>query len=205
MRCSSVAKVGVYGGTFDPVHFGHLNLAIEMMEAHRLEEVWFCPAFQNPHKADDPATSPEHRLRMLELAMADIPGFRLLPMEIARGGPSYTIDTLETLLAKERESANPRTLYLILGADAMPGFFQWHKAKLIVRLVSLLVGTRTSFDIQCLEGPPEICSALQKGLTPIHIMDISSTDIRKRLQQGLYCGHLVPKKVLEYIKFHRLY
>ena len=200
-------KVGLFGGSFDPIHFGHLNLAMELKEKHHLDEVWFCPAHINPHKLD--ANTPAlalHRLKMVELAVAGIPGFRVIDNEISREGPSYTIDTLHALIADEAKTGNGRTFALLLGADAIPGFFRWHCPLEIVRLVPLFIGSRAgTLNISQLEGDPEILAAIQKGMTETRLFDVSATAVRYRLSKGLYCGHLVPKEVLDYIYTNHLY
>lgn len=201
-------RIGFYGGTFDPIHFGHLNLAIEMMERHALDEIWFCPAGFNPHKQDQlPTISTKHRMEMLKLAIQDIPQFHLLDHEVQKEGPSYTIDTLQTLIEESRK-APPKSLqlYLILGEDAIPGFFHWKQPDEIVKLVPLLIGRRASSNFSPeLKGDPLICEAIHKGLTSNRIIEVSSTELRKRLTERRYCGHLVPAKVLDYIYAHDLY
>lgn len=200
-------KVGIYGGTFDPFHLGHLNLALEILEKRNLDEIWFCPAKISPHKLEEhPAASADHRLKMLHLAIAEIPSFHAVDDEIKREGTSYTVDTLKYFLEQERKKPSPAQLYLILGDDSIQGFFRWHRPEEIVRLVPLLIGSRLpEFDLEKLKGNPEICESIRRGWTPTRIMEISATEIRKRLQNGLYCGHLVPKEVLDYIYKNQLY
>jgi nicotinate-nucleotide adenylyltransferase len=194
--------VGFYGGTFDPVHFGHLNLALEMLEKRHLDEIWFCPAAISPHRLKENPTPGHHRKAMLERALSSLPFFRVLDNELEREGPSYTVDTLRAL----KEQDESIQLFLILGEDAVPGFFSWHQPKEILKIAELLVGTRPGFLNKLpLNGDPEILKAIQKGLTITRVMEISSTEIRARLCQSLYCGHLVPKEVLDYIMTHRLY
>jgi nicotinate-nucleotide adenylyltransferase len=201
-----MVKVGFYGGSFDPVHFGHVSLAIDMMEAHHLDEIWFCPAQVNPHKQEDQPLASHHRLAMLEIALREIPHFKILEMEIKRKGPSYTLDTLRELIEQEKKNQIPKEFSLILGDDSIPHFFQWHQPKEIVRLVPLLIGRRNFQDITpLLKGDPEICAAIRKGFTRTRIMEISATDIRQRIYNGLYVGHLLPAKVIDYIYEHHLY
>lgn len=196
--------IGIYGGTFDPIHFGHLNLALEIFEAHALAEVWFCPAYISPHKLDRPPTASEHRLKMLQLALEDIPQFRVTTVELERPGPSYTVDTVRALMAQERNSSKPKRFCLIIGDDAIPGFFHWHQPEEIIKMVPILVGRRALVQ-PILQGSPEICEVLRQGLTATSIVDISSRNIRQRLEAGQYCGHLIPVKVLDYIYTHQLY
>lgn len=207
MRESSMAnyrmkKIGVYGGTFDPIHFGHLNLAIDILEARELDEIWFCPARLNPHKqAAQPVADITHRVEMLRLAISDIPQFKIIEIEAKKEGPSYSIDTLRALLASEKNN----NFSLILSDDVIPGFFNWHQPEEIVKLVPLLIGRRSTTRVSPLIGNPVIVKAFEDGMTPTHFMDISSTEIRRRLAKGLYCGHLVPEKVMDYIYRNQLY
>lgn len=193
--------IGVFGGTFDPIHFGHINLALQLKEHHNLKEVWFCPAGTSPFKKDCVTTGGVDRLAMVELAIEGIPGFYAVDTEIKRGGISYTIDTLRILKSQTTEE-----LALILGSDMIGSLPAWHQPHEIVKIASLLVGTRLH------QGPPEslrafpdIWNAVLGGWTPIPQLDISSTDVRLRLSQKKYCSHLVPGKVLDYISCHGLY
>lgn len=196
-------KIGIYGGTFDPFHLGHLNLAIEIMEKRNLDEVWFCPVWISPHKLHQQPLAVEHRLEMLRLALSDLPYFRLIDIEAKREGPSFTINTLKELKEKEPD----KQFCLIMGDDAIPSFFRWHQPEIIVKLVPIFIGSRGMSELQLnsLTGDPEIIEAIKQGITPTHIMDISGTEIRRRLAAGLYCGHLLPSKVMDYISKHHLY
>jgi len=200
-------KIGIYGGTFDPIHFGHLNLAMEILEAHGLDQVWFCPARINPHKLEDQPTPIEHRHKMVELAIAKFPQFGLLDIESQREGPSYTVDTLREVLEAEKSSVPLKEFALILGEDAVPGFFRWRQPEAIVKMVPILIGCRSNsiLDLSKFQDKPLICQALEKGLTPTRKMDISGTELRERLRNGLICRHLVPSEVLDYIYAHQLY
>lgn len=199
-------RIGIYGGSFDPIHFGHLNLAIEMIEKRNLDEVWFCPAFISPHKLDEKPTSGEHRVNMLTLAIENEPRFRILDTEIKRQTPSYTIDTLQEVLATQSNRTDPDQFSLILSDEALPGFFYWRQPEEIVRLVPLLIGSRESFfSTEELKGDTAIFEAIEKGMTQTRMMEISSTDVRERIFHRRYCDHLVPAKVLDYIHTHGLY
>lgn len=193
--------VGIYGGTFNPIHFGHLHLALEMMERRHLHGIWFCPARINPLRLDQELVSSEHRMKMVELAIAEIRQFRALDIDCRREGPSYTIDTLRELAASH--------LYhwrLLLGSDAVETFSRWREPEAIVRLAPPLVGQRTrQVAVGEPSGTAEVVTALEAGRVPMPVMEISSTMVRERLRQGLYCGHLVPAKVLDYIYKHHLY
>ncbi|MBN9377803.1 MAG: nicotinate (nicotinamide) nucleotide adenylyltransferase [Chlamydiales bacterium] len=198
--------VGIYGGSFDPIHFGHLNTAIEIMEYHGLDEVWFCPAQINPHKLDTVSIAAHHRLKMLEFALDSIPYFGIIANELNRPGPSYTIDTLRELVEEQKYAPDPSKFFLILGEDSLPGFFRWKDPLEIIKLAPPLVAKRfISREEIDLIGDPDVCEALKKGLTPTHIMEVSATRIRERVRRGLYIGHLVPAKVVDYIYQNHLY
>lgn len=165
--------VGFFGGTFDPIHFGHISLAVHLLEAHKLDEVVFCPAFCSPFKtAAPPVASPEQRLEMLKLAL-DHPQFKISTWEVDQEKCSYTI---ETIRAMAQEGVKLR---LLLSDEAAAHLNKWKETEELVRLAPPLIGPR---EIQ-----------------------ISSTDIRARLKKGLYCGHLVPAKALQYILKKKLY
>lgn len=199
-------SIGLLGGTFDPIHFGHLNLAFELMEKRQLNEVWFIPAYTNPLKEKIPSQAIDHRLKMLQLAIQGIPQFKIKDIEIKRAPPSYTIDTIKTLMAEEESQSIPAQFYLLLGEDCFHSLPQWHLPGEIVKCVRLLIGLRGGVEKKELHILPSLIrKAVEEGITPIRLMEISATDIRKRLAQGLYCGHLVPAPVLEYIQRNKLY
>lgn len=175
-------KVALFGGTFDPIHYGHINLAIEMLENYSLNKIFFCPNYQNPLKART-GTPEFHRLEMLRLALVDIPEFEIIDWEIERKEPSYTIDTLRRLT---KQYPNP---YLIMGEDSINSFKNWKDWEEIQALATILSGARTG----------------DSGKKENRIIEISSTELRDRIAKGLYCGHLMPKNVLDYIHTHQLY
>jgi nicotinate-nucleotide adenylyltransferase len=197
-------KIGIYGGSFDPLHNGHLNLAFEIMEKGGLDEVWFIPAQINPHKTHCPPTFWMHRYHMLEQALESIPQFKVKNIEGTLPPPSYTIHTIKALLAEY--TSQSIQFYLILGEDSIPGFFHWHQPKEIIQTLPLLIGSRTGrVSWKEKDQDPLISEAIQKGTLKTRLMDISATELRDRLAQGLYCGHLIPPKVLTYIHQNRLY
>lgn len=194
-------RVGVLGGSFDPVHFGHLHLAISLAEAHHLDEVWWIPVRMNPLKTES-VQSPVHRLEMLKLGLQGIPYFKALDLELKREGLSYTIDTLRRL-----KTQYPKIIWhLLMGDDLLEQFGKWKDPEEIIRLAPPLIGARLLKNFPShLPYAKEIMIALQKGWTPIPFIEISATEIRKRLKENKFCGHLVPAKVLDYIANHRLY
>lgn len=198
-------KIGLLGGTFDPIHFGHLNLAFELMEKKELDQVWFIPAQVNPFKMHIPPHAMDHRLAMVQLAIQEIPQFHVKDLEKDRPPPSYTIDTLNAFITEEARSPTPNHFYLLLGEDAIANFFYWHLPEEIVKLVPLLIGSREKGKHAFHQCSLPIRKAIEEGLTETRLMDISSRDIRKRLSQKLYCGHLIPASVLDYIQDNQLY
>ncbi|HSW86037.1 MAG TPA: nicotinate-nucleotide adenylyltransferase [Rhabdochlamydiaceae bacterium] len=200
-------KFGFFGGTFDPIHFGHLNLAVHLLEMHNLDKIVVCPAQYSPHKSgDQPHISAKHRYQMTALAISPIEKLEISDLEIHREGPSYTIDTVRALIKENSTKDQDIRWHLILGEDSLNGFSQWKEVEELVQLASPLIGSRigqlNALDLQ-LSAP--LFQAMEKGLTKIPIMEISSTAIRERLRQKRYCGHLVPARVLEYINEHKLY
>lgn len=204
MKIASTASIGLLGGSFDPPHLGHINLAICLMEAHGLAEVWFCPAWTNPFKEGNAITAVDHRLRMTELAIEGIPQFHLLDFESRQNKLSFTIDTVRYLTHLEQSRPKPRKLHVLLGADAALSLPRWRDAEAIIELAPPLVGLRPGYVFDS-DLPPLFRQALEQGRTDIPQMDISSTAIRRRLMDHLYCGHLLPAKVMDYISHNDLY
>lgn len=200
-------KIGLFGGTFDPIHCGHLNLAIEMAEQHSLDQVVFCPALVSPFKEiHPPQASLLHRAEMIRLAIQSIPNFSLWINPKQREGLSYTIDMIKDFLASHEEARENSSLFLILGEDALSHFHLWKEVEEIVYLAPPLTGTRSK-GINFLKTPhlPFLEDLIDKGLTKITIMEISSTKVRKRLQEQKPCIQWVPLIVLDYIQAHKLY
>lgn len=199
-------KIGIYGGSFDPIHIGHINLAQEIMEARHLDEIWFCPSACSPFKSGCFASA-EHRLNMIKLAISGQPKWCLTEAEIGRKGPSYTIDTLRQLHAEHKDDSVKKEFFLIIGDDAATGFHRWHQAEEILNYATLLVGRRGIVDPfkEAFEGSKRIVHAIRQGLTHTKVMEISSTDVRNRLQKRLYCEQMIQGKVLDYIVAHHLY
>jgi nicotinate-nucleotide adenylyltransferase len=184
-----VEKIGLYGGTFDPIHHGHLILARAAMESLGLSRVLFIPNFISPHKLDWTPAPPSLRLAMLAAAIAGEPRFEIDDCEIRRGGPSYTIDTVS--LMKER--FGDAGLYVLIGGDNTADLAAWHRIGELERMAKFVVFTRGS------ERP---------GPSHIEIdrrIEISSTEIRARSAAGESIRYLVPEAVLEIIREHDLY
>ena len=194
-------KIGVFGGSFDPPHNGHIHLVLSLMEAHHLDEVLIVPSHVNPLK--EPVATSEQRLQMTRLAFDGIPGCTVLDHECRRSSPSYTIDTLHNLL-ESSSSFREKERFLLLGADVVPSLPYWKNIEGIFAIAHPLIAARGAFDPshKILGNLDEHISA---GWTDTGLFDISSTNVRKRLHQKLYVDHLISPKVLEYIRFMHLY
>lgn len=178
-------RIGVFGGSFDPVHHGHLLAATTLAESLALDEVRLVVAARQPLKRNGHAAAAEDRAAMVELAVRGNPRLTANRAETDRGGPSYTVDTLRAFQA-ERSDAE---LVLLLGADAAEELPRWHQAEAIRGLATVEVFSRAG------EG----------GAHPVPRVDISSTDIRARVREGRPIRYWVPDAVAEYIAAHRLY
>jgi len=197
-------NVGILGGTFDPVHNGHLIVAEVARKQLNLNEVLFIPAGRPWLKVERTITPAKHRLGMLRLALDNKPHFRISEMEIKRPGPTYTIDTIKTL--KKRFKAEDE-LFFILGQDSLMQLPQWHDAPSLIKLCYLVAAARPGVkkpDMKALEA--EIPGIKQRVvLMKEPMVDISASDVRERVARGLSVRHLVPELVNRYIKENRLY
>ena len=191
-------KIGFFGGTFDPIHIGHLNLAMRVMELKGLDQVLFCPANVSPTKgATPPEAAANHRFNMLQLALEDVPNCDPYDGEIQRPPPSFSIDTLQEIKGN---------LHLIVAEDTACGFGEWKDIDRLLEIAPPFVGVRHGFDTKKLNQLSEtIKFKVQQGMCKIPSMDISSSEIRGRLKKRLYCGHLVQGKVLDYIHQNTIY
>jgi nicotinate (nicotinamide) nucleotide adenylyltransferase len=188
--------LGIIGGTFDPVHFGHLATAKLAQDYFKLEKIYFVPASTPPHKSL-PHARPDHRLAMLRCACKNTRGFEVWDGEIRRGGKSYTLDTLKTF----KKSFPQTPLCFIIGSDNLKEIPLWHKYPELLKLATFCITHRPGHS---LEVPREIKSMRFK-IFPSPEWKISSTMIRDYLAKGYSCKYLLPPEVLEYINKHRLY
>jgi nicotinate-nucleotide adenylyltransferase len=193
--------IGVLGGTFDPIHIAHLAIAEEAREALGLNKVLFMPAAMPPHKVDRPVSDPAHRLAMLELAIADNPAFEASRIELDRSGPSYTVDTLETLVA---EPADP---VLIMSAEAFRDLRTWRRPERILELARIAVVPRDGFPDANRAFLAEHFPGFEDRATFLAgpRLRLSASELRDRAANGRSLRYLVPDAVAAYIGDHALY
>jgi nicotinate-nucleotide adenylyltransferase len=199
-------RIGVFGGTFDPIHLGHLLLAEQCREQAQLETVWFIPSAVPPHKQNRSITPFDRRVEMLQLALAGNPVFQINTLERDRQGPSYTADTLE-LLQNQHPHAQ---LFLMIGADCLPDLPKWYEPQRILQLATLLVTDRGNHPIGTPEQLAEAIGLQNNDLIcmqhiPIPLIDFASTEIRDRVQTNRSIRYFVPAAVEVYIREKKLY
>jgi nicotinate-nucleotide adenylyltransferase len=197
-------RLGVLGGTFDPIHLGHIDAADAAQHALSLESIILIPSRIPPHRADPVSASGEDRLAMAELAAADRPGWSASRIELDREGPSYTFDTLVQLGAGTQ-------IFFITGADAFAEIATWSRYPAVLDLANFVVVSRPGITLDSLRervpsafgrhSPANTRVILVEARTP----DVSSTDIRRRVRAGDSLSGLVPPAVADYIRTHRLY
>ncbi|HUA34008.1 MAG TPA: nicotinate-nucleotide adenylyltransferase [Candidatus Binataceae bacterium] len=211
-------RVGLFGGSFNPIHLGHLRSAEEVREALKLDLIYFIPAASPPHKAEGDLAPAEHRLAMVRLATKGNRHFMVSDIEVRRMGRSFTIETVRYFNSTLRQ---PAPLYLMMGMDQFNEFDTWREADELVRLCNLAVHTRLNEEQ---DGPSRISVATldrfgysrsddhyvhPSGNTLSFVqttfLPISATAIRHKLQQGESINYLVPGDVVDYIKRHALY
>ncbi len=199
-------RLGVFGGSFDPVHLGHLLLAETCREQCQLNSVWFLPAAVAPHKQGADAAPAKHRLAMLELALAGNSAMIVSPLEIDRGGISYTVDTLREIQRGEPAAE----LFLLLGADSLPELPSWYQAETICQL-ALPVVVRRPFapepDFQVLAdlSTSQRLDEIRRRQVESPMIDVSSSEIRRRVSRGQSIRYRTPRAVEKYIETNGLY
>lgn len=210
-------SIGILGGTFDPIHFGHLRMAEELAESLNLAEVRFLPSARPPHRGA-PHGAGKHRIDMVQLAIAGNPHFSVDLREFERAGPSYMVDTLASL-RQELDAAQP--LYLLLGADAFLGIPTWHRWEHLFELAHIAVAHRPGYlldqDIAVMPlalrtcWQSRFCDSIPHGVAggivqrEITALDISASRIRDVLRHGRSTRYLMPEAVRDYIHTHHLY
>lgn len=202
--------IGINGGTFDPIHYGHLRPALEVLQQLNLKEVQFVPCFQPVHK-DQPTVSAEQRCEMIRLALQHQKKFKLNTLEIDKGGPSYSVETLEIL----KQQYPHDSLVLMMGTDAFAKFHTWHRWQDIIKLANIVVMHRPGepVPLDCTSGRiyqthrvTELTAAHGQMMDiEVTQLDISSTLIRELIAKGQSAEYLLLPCVMEYINKHNLY
>jgi nicotinate-nucleotide adenylyltransferase len=203
-------RVGILGGTFDPVHYGHLVVAQQVREALELDRVFFVPAALPPHKLDEEVAPAADRVAMVELAIAGNSAFAMSAIELERQGPSYTVDTLDELAGEAARQRVAREFYFILSVEALAGLSTWHEPARLLELTRLAVVQRPGAP---LPNQIQLGGMLPGGAASIARVECvdtvplahSSSDVRARAISGRSIRYLVPPAVEAYIRDHRLY
>ncbi len=193
-----MSRIGLLGGTFDPIHFGHLILAETARDTLRLDKVYFVPAADPPHKQGRIIASAEHRLAMLQMAIADNEAFEISLIDIDREGPDYTAEMLE--IARQKLLRPGDDLWFLMGLDSVIDFPNWHEPERIRQLARLAAATRPGYDIDWTpleKALPGISHEVT--LLPMPGVDIASNNIRRRILHGSSIRYLVPESVRHYI------
>lgn len=197
-------RLGVLGGTFDPIHFGHLLAAEAARERLRLNWVLFAPAAQPPHKQRQHVSPVAHRVAMVCLAIVDNLYFVLSTVDVDRPGPHYTLDTIR--LIRQQYATGAEETYLIIGADSLTQLPTWHEPLQLIQLCRLAVVTRPHYpvDMDALERSlPGVAERMDWVEMPA--LDISSSDLQRRVREGRSIRYQTPDAVVRYITEHRLY
>jgi len=203
-RTHQKRRIGIFGGTFNPIHLGHLLTAQDASEQLRLERVIFIPSAAPPHKVVDKLASARDRLQMIKLAIRGHDRFEVDDLEIRRGGKSYSVDTL-----RELRRRHPRaTLYFIIGADSLQELHLWREVRRLVTLCTFVTVPRPGFEPKPVVDPRLDAATrrrLRQQVLRGHACDIASRDIRARVAEGKSIRYLVPDAVREYIRTRQLY
>ncbi|MEK8129366.1 nicotinate-nucleotide adenylyltransferase [Paenibacillus filicis] len=192
-------KIGLMGGTFDPIHIGHLLAAQSVSEELGLDEVWFVPTNVPPHKAQSKGAAPHQRLEMVRLAIEGYDRFRATAIELEKGGVSYSIETVLLLRSEYPE----HEFYYIIGADMVRYLPKWVRIGELAKLVTFVGLQRPGFDAGLDLLPPDIRASVRLASMPQ--IELSSTRIRERRAAGLPVRYMVPDQVNHYIEVNRLY
>ena len=197
-------QLGLFGGTFDPVHYGHLLLAEQCREQCTLDEVWFIPSGNPPHKGDSTISSGTARAEMLGFATAGHKRFRVNHMELNRDGATYTVDTLQELRSEDPD----HELFFLIGADSLTDLPTWREPSRIARMATIVAvnrGDRPLPDLAPIRSQlgGAVASRIQRVSMPG--IDLSATDIRRRVREGKSIRYMTPRAVEQYIRQHELY
>ena len=199
-------RIGVFGGSFDPVHLGHLLMAEICREHCQLDELRWVPAAVPPHKQNQSRAADTHRVEMLGLAIGAHPSFRVWDIELQRGGVSYTVDTLEALHAERPDDE----LFFLMGGDSLDDLPNWKTPGRICELATLAVAARSGsstvqFDVLEEFTTEQRRSDFEDNVVPMPLIEISSSEIRRRVADGLSIRYQTPRAVEAYIEAHGLY
>jgi len=200
-------KIGILGGTFDPVHIGHLIIAETVRDAMGLDKVCFIPAATPPHKRGREITPAEHRLEMVRLAIECNHAFELSDVELRRGGVSYSVETLEHLKATLDAEAE---FFFIIGADTVPELPTWKDINELLQLCTLVVAARPGFRMEDLLSEdlaldPDARDRVFRHFIDAVRVDVASTELRARLAEGKTVRYMIPQEVENYIRAKELY
>lgn len=197
-------KIGIMGGTFDPIHLGHLATAEAVRELFTLDEILFIPAARPPHKLGKNITDERHRLTMTQLATRSNKFFRVSDMELRRTGLSYTLDTMNEL---HKTFGNTTELFFIIGADSLADLSKWHSARELVEKCHFIATTRQGVDIDFSAVENFFGAAAREHIHRVTTpgLEISSTDLREKIRLGRSIKYLVPEAVEKYIAEEGLY
>ena len=197
-------EICLMGGTFDPIHYGHLVVAEEVRQSFNLDKVVFMPAGRPPHKTGQIISEPHHRVNMTLLATASNPYFEVSTLEVERRGPSYTVDTVEEI----KKAYGIDKVYFITGADAVLEMLTWKDVERLLSMTTFIAATRPGYDLHHLEDtlktlPKEII----KKILPLEVpaLSISSSNIRARVREERSIKYLLPEPVEAYIQKNKLY
>jgi nicotinate-nucleotide adenylyltransferase len=198
-------RIGIFGGTFDPVHMGHLILAEQCRDQAGLDQVWFMPSAHPPHKSDKPITRFEQRCEMIELAIAGHPAFRVERIEKELPPPSYTAETLAELHRRHPDNE----FFLLMGSDSLPDLPGWYEPRRVIAQAGLVVVPRPGVMLWTAE---RLATALAVDVATVRLrfvacpmIEIASRELRRAMADGLSIRYLVPRAVEEYIRDRKLY
>ncbi len=197
-------NIGLLGGTFDPIHNGHIAIAETARKRVGLDEIIFMPAAQTPLKDNNRISAAEHRIEMVRLAIAGKPYFRLSTIEMNRAGPSYTVDTISGL---RNVTGDENEIFFIIGCDSLAGFPRWKDPERLIQVCRLVAVPRPGCAIPDTDTLEKEVPGISKNVIILDepLIDISATEIRERVAKGLSISNLVPGLVEEYIRQHKLY
>jgi nicotinate-nucleotide adenylyltransferase len=198
-------RIGIFGGTFDPVHMGHLILAEQCRDQALLDQVWFMPSAHPPHKSDKPITRFEQRCEMIELAIAGHPAFRVERIEKELPPPSYTAETLAELRRRHPDDE----FFLLMGSDSLPDLPGWYEPRRVIAQAGLVVIPRPGVMLWTAE---RLATALAVDVSAVRLrfvacpmIEIASRELRRAMADGMSIRYLVPRAVEEYIRDRKLY